>query len=311
MSLGIAPGGPDYSTASGASNFIPEIWSTKLQVKFYKATVLTAISNTDYEGEIKDVGDKVIIRTTPDVAIKDYYKGMDLTYENLESAPLELLIDKGKYFAFKIDDVDAYQSDIKLMNRWSEDASNQMKIAVDTLVLADFKAACATANLGASGGSGAISSTVSLGYATAPYQITKTNVIEYIVGCGQVLDESDIPEGGRFMVIPAWFAARLKVSDLKDASMTGDGTSAMRNGRLGVIDRFTLYSSNCLPITSDTVNCWDIPFGTKYGLTFASQITKTESLRAERTFGNLVRGLNVFGYEMVKPEAVGCGYVRP
>lgn len=310
MTLGRAPGMPAYERGGG-SDFIPEMWSGKLQIKFYKATVLTAISNTDYEGEIKDVGDTVIIRTTPDVQIKDYVKGMDLVYERLESPPIELHIDKGKYFGFTIDDVDAYQSDIKLMNRWSEDAAEQMKIAVDTQVLAAWKASCSAYNLGASGGSGKISSTVSLGYSTAPYQFTKTNAIEWICGCGQCLDEADIPETGRFMVIPAWAATRIKISDVKDATMMGDGTSSVRNGRLGIIDRFTLYSSNCLPITSDTVNCWDIPFGTKYGLTFASQITKTESLRAERTFGNLVRGLNVYGFEMVKDEAVGCGYIRP
>ena len=53
-------------------NFIPEIWSGKLIEKFYATTVLAAISNTDYEGEIKNQGDKVSIRTQPTITISDY-----------------------------------------------------------------------------------------------------------------------------------------------------------------------------------------------------------------------------------------------
>jgi len=71
MGLARVSGHPDYS-ASGASKFIPEIWSGKLLVKFYDATVLPQISNTDYEGEIKNQGDKVYIRTRGSVTIKKY-----------------------------------------------------------------------------------------------------------------------------------------------------------------------------------------------------------------------------------------------
>jgi len=45
MAIEAAAGTPQYS-----GNFIPEIWSAKLLIKFYAATVLAAISNTDYEG---------------------------------------------------------------------------------------------------------------------------------------------------------------------------------------------------------------------------------------------------------------------
>ena len=63
-----------FSTGSGANevNFIPEVFSKLLQAKFYKQSVLPAISNTDYQGEISGQGDKVIIRTVPAVTINDY-----------------------------------------------------------------------------------------------------------------------------------------------------------------------------------------------------------------------------------------------
>ena len=124
MGLARVSGHPDYS-ASGASKFIPEIWSGKLLVKFYDATVLPQISNTDYEGEIKNQGDKVYIRTRGSVTIKKYFKGMKIDYERIESPAIEMVIDQGNYWYYGIDDVDKYQSDIELMDQWAEDATEQ------------------------------------------------------------------------------------------------------------------------------------------------------------------------------------------
>lgn len=94
---------------------------------------------------------------------------------------------------------------------------------------------------------------------------------------------------------------------LKDASLSGDGTSIMRNGRLGMIDRFTLYSSNLLS-TYSADSATRILFGHPYAVTFASQVTKMEDLRAESTFGTIVRGLNVYGYKTVKDTGLGLLY---
>jgi len=309
MPVARVAGMPDYGPNGAA--FIPEIWSGKLVVKFYAATVFAAICNTDYEGEIKNAGDKVIIRTIPTILIRDYSKGQKLESDRPESTPTELLIDKGKYFSFVCDDIDKFQSDIKLLDTWSTDASEQMKITIDTGILSAMPAMVDAANAGAAAGK--ITGAFDLGAAGAPVQLTKTNVLDYIVDAGTVLDEQNIPETGRWMVIPAWVAGLIKKSDLKDASMTGDGTSVLRNGRLGMIDRFELFSSNNSKITADAVagvNCYDLLFGHRVGMTFASQIVKVETLRAESTFGDIIRGLNVFGYNMIKPEAVGTVYAR-
>lgn len=298
-------GHPDYSS-TGTNQFIPQIWSGKLQVKFYKSTVFTAISNTDYEGEIKDQGDTVIIRTIPTLTINDYQKGQKLVYERPESPSLELLIDKGKYFSFVCDDIDKKQADIRLMNIWSDDAAEQMKIVVDAEVLKSMTYGSAGTFPGAALNTGltagAISTSYNMGTLAAPVQITKSNVLEYIIDAMTILDEQNLPESGRWIVIPSWMANLIKKSDLKDASMTGDGVSVLRNGRIGMIDRATLYLSNNL-FSSSSV--YYIPFGTNHGMTFASQMTKMETLRAESTFGDLVRGLNVYGYKVIKPEALG------
>jgi hypothetical protein len=290
---------PDFSSGGAGGKFIPEVWSGKLQVKFYAATVLGEITNNDWEGEIKDQGDKVYIRSVPTVTVRNYEKGQSLTNEVPTSTPLELLIDKGKYFSVVLDDVDAIQSDIKQMDLFSQDAAEQVKIATDTDVLAGIVGAAAAANRGAT--AGAITAGINLGTTATPVSITKTNILDLIVDAGLVLDEQNVPESGRWMVIPAWAAAHLKKSDLKDASITGDGASVLRNGRVGQIDRFTLYVSNLLPVASGKFTMYA---GTRDALTFASQITKVETLRAQSTFGDIMRGLNVFGYKVVKPEAL-------
>src|SRR3954470_21164298 len=124
----IYPVGSTQPSPAYSGTFIPEIWSGKLIQKFYNATVLAAISNTDYEGEIRSYGDKVNIRTIPSVTIRDYLAGGDLSMERPASPIVTLLIDKGKYFNTILDDVHKIQSDINQMSLWSDDASQQMKI---------------------------------------------------------------------------------------------------------------------------------------------------------------------------------------
>ena len=294
MAFAVTGGRPDYT-----GNFIPEIWSGKLIENFYDATVLSAISNTDYEGEIKNMGDTVNIRTTPELTIQTYVKGQTLSVENPDKAKLQLIIDKGEYFAAVEDDVDQVQSDVNMMDQWSKDAAERMKIKIDTRVLTDMLTDVHASNKGQT--AGRISGNIDLGVAGTPEALTTSNVIGKIVDMGTVLDEANCPESDRFMVIPAKMGGLIKQSDLKDASITGDGSSPLRNGRLGMIDRFTVYVSHNL-YKSGTE--FSVIAGHKMGFTFASQMTNMETIRSETTFGNIIRGLQVYGYKVVKPEAL-------
>jgi hypothetical protein len=305
MAFPVAGGRPDYS-----GNFIPEIWSGKLIENFYDATVLASISNTDYEGEIRQMGDTVNIRTTPEITIKTYVKGQTLSVENPDKPKIQLVIDKGEYFACIEDDVDKVQSDIQLMDTWSKDASERMKIKIDQRVLTDILPDISALNKGAN--AGRISGNINLGTTATPAALTKDGntstipVLDYLVDLGTVLDEANCPEGDRFVVIPAKMAGMIKKSELRDASISGDGTSILRNGRLGMIDRFTVYMSHNLAVSSGK---FSIVAGHKMGFTFASQMTNMETLRSETTFGNIIRGLQVYGYKVVKPEALAMGVV--
>lgn len=297
-------GVPNYS-----GTFIPEVWSSKLIEKYYDSTVLSSISNTNYEGEIRNQGDKVIIRTTPTLEINDYSIGQTLVNQRPEAPVVELNIDKGFYWSTIIDDVVEKQQDIDQMNLWAQDAAEQLKIKLDSRVLGSIVPDVAAANKGAT--AGRISGNIDLGATGAPEAVTSSNILEYILKMGQVLDEQNVPETGRFLVLPFWATTRLKLSDIKDASLTNDGSSPLRNGRVGMIDRFTVYNSNLLPTYTDgSDKTTHFLAGTKDGLTFATQLTKTESLRAESTFGNIMRGLMVYGTKVIKPEALVALYAK-
>lgn len=280
-----------------------QLWAKKTQVKFYDASTFTAITNTDFSGEITNMGDKVTIRTTPDITIFDYQKGAELSKQLPEPSTLDLTVDKAKAFNFIVDDIDKFQADYDFINDWSTDASEQMRVTIDADGLQGVVGTSHASNRGAT--AGVNTSSYDLGAAAAPVTLMKSNILDYIVDLGSVLDEQNVPESNRFLVLPPWACGLIKKSDLKDASLAGDGTSIMRNGLVGMIDRFKIYRSNQLKTATEGSNLAHyILAGHTTAICFASQLTKVENLQSESTFGTLFRGLNVYGYKTVKPESL-------
>lgn len=308
--------------------FIPTIWSGKFVEKFYDATVLGAIASTDYEGEIRNYGDTINIRTHATINVSAYEVNAALNVQRPSSALVTLQINTGAYFNTVLDDVMEIQSDVDLLSNWADNASEQMKVYVDTAILAvaSIGANVDAANKGLTGGR--LSAGINLGVTGTPLVLgsvagTSGNtgadtaharkVIDSIIDFGLVLDEQRVPETGRWVVLPPWAAAMIKRSAFQQAYLTGDAVSIARNGRLGMIDRFTIYVSNLLP--SGTAGGlasgeYAVYFGHSLGLTFASQMTKVETLRSESTFGTLMRGLQVWGFQVVNPTLVGYAVVN-
>jgi len=312
----IYPAGSAGNGLSG-TGFIPEIWSGKLIEKFYASTVLAAISNTDYEGEIKAHGDKVHIRTKPTITIKTYLADAALELERPQGNQVILNIDQGQYFNTILDDVMNVQSDINLMSMWSDDAAEQMKIVIDKAVLLGLMGQADAANRGVTAGK--ITGAINLGATGTPLALVpaspgagQVDILDMMLRLGQALDEQNIPETGRWIVMPTWAAVLVKRSELRQAYLSGDNVSMLRNGRLGMVDRFTLYTSNLLPFGAAAglaAGEFVIYAGHAHGLTFASQMTKMETLRSELTFGQIMRGLQVYGYKVIDGTAIAQAIV--
>lgn len=316
--MSVAVQSPFNTNPAYSGTFIPQIWSGKLNVKFYATTVFGEIANTSYEGDIKSLGDKVTINNIPSVTINNYTIGQNLAYQVPAPSKVDLSIDFAKYFGVNVSDVLAYQSQPKLMDMFTDDASNQMKIAIDSDVLLGTFNGGVAANKGAT--AGVQSSSFNLGTDNAPVALTGANVVNLITALASVLDEQNVPETERYLVISPQVRNVLMASDLRQAYLTGDQTSILRNGKIGTIDRFTVYVSNQLPKAAAGQNFTGgaqagalkrtaIMAGHKSAITFASQINKVEDLPNPNDFGRLVRGLTVFGYQVIKPEALALALV--
>lgn len=326
----VTPVGGAFATSTAASgSFIPTLWSSQLAKKFYTATVFSEIANTDWSGELKNMGDKVIINKIPDLTVNRYVVGQGLTYEVPVPSTLELTIDQGLYFAFQIADVIEYQSKVGLMDMFSNDAGMQMKIKVDSTSLFNL-ALVSTYGTVASGNSGATagvkSGAYNLGTNTAPVTLTGSNVLQMLTNFSGVLDEQNIPETDRWLLIDPYTRNLLMQSNLAQAQFMGDSQSMVRNGRIGTIDRFTTYVTNNLPKgaasaamksgdASETTGATHtaarrlLIAGHKSALTFASQITKTEQVRNPYDFGDYIRSLNIFGFKATKDSAFTIAFV--
>lgn len=315
----------DFATSQSYSGaFIPTLWSGKLLAKFYQNTILSEVTNTDYEGELKSQGDTVRIRLAPSISIQDYTAGQSLSYEVPEPIYQDMQVNKGKYFGVQVNDVLAYQSDMELMNMFTEDAAKQLKIAIENEVFFNsfVTEGPAAANEGAT--AGAISASYNLGTDVAPIdQSTAENVLNAILRMASVLDEQNVPEDGRFLIISPYDRHLLMQSNIAQAYFTGDNASTIRTGKIGQLDRFSVYVSNLLPkgeagkalvsgldATSGGATLTDAKArrtmiaGTSHATSFAMTVDKTEPLRNQTDFGDIVRGLAVYGRKVVKPEAL-------
>ena len=313
------------TTDSYSGKFIPAVWSAKLNAKFYKASIYGEIANTDWQGEVASMGDKVYINTAPTITVSAYSAGTSLSYQVPTPDMQELLIDKGFYFAFQINDVLEYQAKPNLMDMFATDAAEQMRIAIDSNVVYNTFNGGAAANKGAT--AGVKSSSYNMGTDTAPITLAAGNVLQKILEMASILDEQNVPESDRYLVIDPLTRALLMQSNLAQAQFMGDSTSTVRNGKVGMIDRFTVYVTNQLPrgaagtgagaawTSGDGTETSIQPAGTllkrgaiiaghKSAITFASQITKMETIRNPNDFGDYIRSLNVYGFKVVKPEAL-------
>jgi hypothetical protein len=307
-----------FAAKNYSGTFIPTIWSARLNQKFYAASTFAAVANTDFEGDIKNLGDKVVINKIPTITIGDYTIGSTLSYAVPTPESLELAIDKAKYFSFQVSDVIEHQSKPEMMSMFSDDAGQQMKIAVDRECwLATYNGADA-ANVGAT--AGVISAAYNLGTDAAPITLNAGNILSTITAMASVLDEQNIPDTDRWLVMTPAERQILMNSNLAQAQFMGDSQSALRNGKIGRIDRFDIYLSTLLPkaladenwtggADAGKVKRHTIVAGHKSAITMAAQISKTETLRNPTDFGDYVRGLMVYGRKVVVAEAMTSAIV--
>lgn len=280
------------------ATFIPTIWSARLLAHLDKAHVYANLVNRDYEGEIKNFGDKVKINQIGDITIKNYTKNTDIAAPDaVDGSGQELEIDQAKYFNFAVDDVDNAQSNPKVMDDAMQRAAYGMNDVTDGF-LAGLMAV------------GAINNGTNLGSDATPLVPTATTAYDMLVDLATDLTEKNVPMAGRWVVVPAWFHGLL----LKDQRFVGNGTdynkALIEGGEVGVAAGFAVNISNNVPATTTTsegvktVSKYKILAGTRAATSYAEQILKTEAYRPEKRFSDAIKGLHVYGAKVVQGKSL-------
>ena len=129
-----------FTTAAGYGNlpngnFSPVIYSKQVQLAFRKSAVAEAITNSDYFGEIANMGDSVKIIKEPEITVKSYARGTTVTPQDLDDEDFSLTIDKANYFAFKVDDIEEAHSHVNFQSLASDRAAYRLADQFDQDVL--------------------------------------------------------------------------------------------------------------------------------------------------------------------------------
>lgn len=272
--------------------FVPEIWSGNMLKNYYEQALASEICNHNYEGEIKDKGDKVIIRRDPEVEIRQFYKGLKLETQSVEDEGLEFVIQRGVYFNFPVDDIDRRQSDVPWIQKVTDNASIKIKNHIDRQLFSDVYADVASGNQ--------VWNNISM---------DADDALDLMVDIGVAMDDNFVPDdGSRWVLVPNWLKGLIKKNpNFLDASKMGDGKSMLRTGFIGTIDRTKVYGTTNLHQDSG----YDyILAGHPDAITYATQITKTEKLRNPSTFGDIIRGLQVYDWKVVQPTLLFYATVK-
>lgn len=269
------------------TNFIPELWSDRLFVKLRNALVMGALCQRDYEGEIRNYGDTVKINELGPVTVTAYTKAATLSYQTLTSAQKELKIDQASYFAFTIDDIDAAQTKPKVMDAAMNDAAFRIADTIDAYI----------AGLYAQAGANPTATT----YTTVT--ASSGNIIETFSYASRYLSDNNVPQAGRWAVVPPWVVQKLALAASGSISATAVpkvfDNGALVNGFVGRLMGFDFFESNNL--TSTKILC-----GNREAISYAGQVAKVGIIERETTFDTAARGLYVYGAKVTRPEALLC-----
>lgn len=273
--------------------FVPKVWSARILESLDNTLVYANLFNRDYEGEIAAYGDTVHINSVGNVTVKTYTKDTDIADpDTLTTTESLLVIDQAKYFNIGIDDVDKAQARAELLQTAAARVGYSYGDIIDKWLASLLKAGTIVKDLGTD---------------TTPLQVTEANAYNYMVKMKTALDKANVPTMGRGIVVPPEFEGYMLL-DSRFASSSDAGNERLVNGVVARAAGFDIYVSNNVPNTS----------GAKYKIvattadqgTFAQQVLETEAYRPQKRFGDAVKGLNVYGAKVLRPETIAVATVN-
>jgi len=298
------------NSVSGQTNsfFLPSIYSKKVLNFFRKASVVEAITNTDYAGEISAYGDSVKIIKEPTITVYDYTRGSDTTSTKLTDQEITLVVDSAKAFKFIVDDIETNMSHVNFKEVASSSAAYSLKDAYDAAVLTTMFAGVSASAPDHVIGADAAAGSAGVGETTASVDLgvaSEVDPLDLMARMARLLDDQSVPEENRWFVASPDFYEELSQSGSKLLSVDFNaGQGSIRNGLVssGKLRGFDMYKSNNIPsVSTATGQCLG---GHMSSTATANTILSTEVIRDPSSFGDIVRGLHVYGAKVLRGDAM-------
>ena len=300
------------NSVSGQTNsyFLPSVYSRKVLNFFRKASVIEGITNTDYAGEISAYGDSVKIIKEPVISVSDYTRGSDTSATKLTDQEINLVVDNAKAFKFIVDDIETNMSHVNFKEVASSSAAYALKDSYDAAVLATMFSGVSASSPDHIIGSDSGTADATMSHATNSVDLlgsdgTGVDALDLMARMARKLDDQNVPEEGRWFVAGPQFYEELGKSGSKLLSVDFNaGQGSIRNGLVssGKLRGFDMYKSNNIAATSSASG--KVMAGHMSSTATANTILSTEVIRDPSSFGDIVRGLHVYGAKVLRPEAL-------
>ena len=300
------------NSVSGQTNsfFLPSVYSKKVLNFFRKASVVEAITNTDYAGEISAYGDSVKIIKEPVISVYDYTRGQDTTQTKLTDQELTLVVDSAKAFKFIVDDIETNMSHVNFKEVASSSAAYALRDSYDAAVIATMFSGVSSSSpdhvLGSDNATDLAAGTFDgTGNLDIGFGSSEHDPIDVMARMARLLDEQSVPEEGRWFVASPDFYEQLGQASSKLLSVDFNaGQGSIRNGLVssGKLRGFDMYKSNNIAATTNAAG--KCLAGHISSTATAQTIISTEVLRDPSSFGDIVRGLHVYGAKVLRGEAL-------
>lgn len=276
-------------------NFIPELWNAAIHEPYEKNLVYaqSTIANSNYLGQITGMGDTVHITSITAPTVKDYTKGTPITVDELGDTRTTLTIDQGKYFAVRVHDIDKVQAAGDFQGPATRAAGIALRDGADIYVAGLLKDGALAANK--------LGTLQVIDDDPSRVDGDQLTAFKVLVRLREKLDAQSVPTAGRYVVVgPKTYSGLLM--DPRFTKVDESGTvEGLRNGIVGRAVGFDVLVSNNVPSTAGRELAIA---GVPDAFAFASQLVETEALRDPEHFGDIVRGLNVYGGAVVRPEGI-------
>lgn len=300
------------NSVSGQTNsfFLPKVYSKQVLNFFRKASVAEAITNTDYAGEIAGFGDTVRIIKEPEITVYQYERGQDVTQTKLTDQEVTLIVDTANAFKFIVDDIETNMSHVNFRDVATSSAAYALRDAFDEGVIAAMFSGVSASSpnhvLGSDNATDLAAGTfdgtgnLDIGFGTSEH-----DPIDVLGHMARLLDEQNVPEEGRWFLASPDFYEVLASSSSKLLSVDYNaGQGSIRNGLVssGLLRGFNMYKSNNIASTTNAAG--KCIAGHISSTATAQTITSTEVIRDPDSFGDIVRGLHVYGTKVLRGEAL-------